>query len=175
MRETVSEDEVIAMTLECIRMCSSGTRVTILTNEETNKWKDLEAKFRKRELKTPLYVVKTLPLKLAEGERLYHSVFWHIDKSENVPGPIEFLTYGGHSVDYDGGDTSYNGIGLSKKISISDDGDKFYKAEFNPLAGYTFLKKNGVLKITAPTTPKKSKFLIQLAINCVKLTAKAKG
>lgn len=183
--EPYSEEEVIAMTLECVRRGRSHGKITILTNAKTKKWKPFEKTIQT--LKKPIYTVKTVPLKLKKDELLYHSSFWIYELAEDYseyPRHVEFITYGGSPEDHLGSDTSYNGIGLSYMLSIDKQNGKKYNSEMNPLAGYTFLKTANTLTVKAPHTKsalskeaerKLAAQLISCVVDCIHLTAKSKG
>jgi hypothetical protein len=174
--ENLSIDEVVEITLECVRLTGSSSRTTILTNEATTKWKSYEKGLRERSLKKPIYKMRELPLKVEKGELLYHWSFSDESISDEVEIYAQYPTYGGVSEGYD---TCYQGNGFSRMLIVSDDGENEFFTETNGLAGYTFLKKGGVVSIQADVKSKQSQksplLLMQDAIRCLALSAKANG
>lgn len=174
--EDLSIDEVVAITLECVRLSGGSSRTTILTNEATRKWKSYEKGFSDRSLEEPIYKVKTVPLKIAEGELLYHWSFSDESIHDEVEVYAQYPTYGGASKD---DETSYQGNGFSRKLTVSDDGENEVERETNGLIGYTFLQKDGVISIKASVKSKQQResplVLMKYAIKCLTLSAKANG
>jgi hypothetical protein len=180
--ESISLDDVIAMTLECVRLTGVHKNTLILTNEKTKKWQAIEKALQKRTLKEPLYTVKTVPLKVSDGDRLYHWAYWPDSIVDEQSEPTRFPTHGGKQDSRDGSYTSYKGIGLSYPLSLYfPNTEETRDEELNPLAGYTFQKQNGSIVIQAPILPlqeggkKDALVLMRKAVECLILSAQSNG
>lgn len=177
--ENRSIDEVVAITLECVRLSGGSSRTTLLTNEVTKKWKSYEEGFCDHSLRKPIFQVKTVPLKVAKSELLYHWSFNAESISDEKEEYAQFPTYGGASQDFQGCDTPYQGNGFSRKMVVSSNGEDKFERETNELVGYTFLRKNGVISIKASLNSKEQRksplILMKDAIKCLTLSAKANG
>lgn len=178
--ETIPLDDVIAMTLECVRLTGANKKTFILTSESTKKWQAVEKGLQDRTIEEPLYNVKTVPLKVADNDLLYHWAYWPGSIVEEQSEPTRFPAHGGKQDSKDGSHASYQGIGLSYLISMDFPNEKITReVELNDLAGYTFEKQNEFITIQAPELPlqneeKTDAFeLMKHAIESLILSAKA--
>lgn len=178
--ESIPLDDVIAMTLECVRLTWANKATFILTSESTKKWQAIEKGLQENTIEEPLYTVKTVPLKVNEGDLLYHWAYWPGSIVEEQSEPTRFPAHGGKQDNKDGSHTSYQGIGLSYLLSTYFPNEKETRdVELNDLAGYTFEKQNGFIVIQSPAlAPKKEEEinpfeLMKQAIECLILSAKA--
>lgn len=177
--ESIPLDDVIAMTLECVRLTGANDHTFILTNEETKKWKDVEKALQDRTLEVPMFSAKTVPLAVADTDLLYHWAYWPGTLSEEQSEPTRFPTHGGKQAG-NAGTTSYQGIGFSYPLSCYyPNSDETRFEEINPLAGYSFQNQDGfiVIQSPAPSPPKqKDAFvLMKQAVECLALSVQANG
>lgn len=179
--ESIPLDDVIAMTLECVRLTGANNKTFILTNEETKKWKAVEEDLQNRKIKDPLYSVKTVPLAVSDSDLLYHWAYWPVSLVEEQSEPTRFPTHGGKQDGSTESHASYQGIGMSYPLTMYfPNTNETRNEELNPLAGYTFQKKDGFIVIqapaVAPTQPKQEKqdafTLMKQAVECLILSAK---
>jgi hypothetical protein len=178
--ESIPLDDVIAMTLECVRLTGTNKATFILTSESTKKWQALEKGLQNNTIEEPLYTVKTVPLKVAESDLLYHWAYWPGSIKEEQSEPTRFPAHGGKQDGKDGSHTSYQGIGLSYLLSMHDpNAEETLEAELNDLAGYTFEKQNGFITIQAPALAPQTKEendafeLMKQAVQCLNLSSQA--
>ena len=178
--ESIPLDDVIAMTLECVRLTGANKHSFILTNERTKKWKSIEKDLQNGTLKAPLYKAKTVPLKVPDGELLYHWAYWPGSIVEEQSEPTRFPAHGGRQDGHDGSYSSYQGIGLSYPLSLYfPNTEETRYEELNPLAGYTFQKQDGFIVIQSPDRPlqkqekKDALILMKQAVECLILSAQA--
>lgn len=180
--ETIPLDDVIAMTLECVRLSYTNKNTFILTNENTRKWLAVEKGLQENTITEPLYTVKTVPLKVTDGDLLYHWAYWPDSIGEEQSKPTGFPVCSGKPDIKNNNHASYQGIGLSYSLSMYFPNEKETRqAELNPLAGYTFEKQNGFITIQAPAaSPQKQEDvdaykLMKNAVECLILSAQANG
>jgi hypothetical protein len=178
--ESIPLDDVIAMTLECVRLTGANKHTFILTSESTKKWQAIEKPLQENTIEKPLYEVKTVPLNVTDSDLLYHWAYWPgsivLEQSE----PTRFPAHGGKQDTSDGSRTSYQGIGLSYTLSMYfSNTEETRDAELNSLAGYKFEKQSGFIVIQAPVpatleSEKNQAFdLMKQAIECLILSAQA--
>ena len=178
--EPFSLDDVIAMTLECVRLTGVHKNTIILTDDRTEKWKSIEKGLQDGTIEEPIYTIKTVPLNVSDGDLLYHWAYWPGSITEEQSEPTRFPTHGGKQESADGSHTSYQGIGLSFPLSmLFPNTDETRDLELNSLAGYKFEKQNGFIVIQAPALPqqkeeKKDAYaLMKQAVECLILSTKA--
>eukprot|EP00112_Aurelia_sp_Birch-Aquarium-sp1_P003436 Seg13836.3 transcript_id=Seg13836.3/GoldUCD/mRNA.D3Y31 product="hypothetical protein" protein_id=Seg13836.3/GoldUCD/D3Y31 len=191
--ETIPVDEVIAMVMECERLIDGYGKLTILTNEQTQKWKKFErdGEYKDRKDEKPFFTPKVVELKVGKDERLYHWSYFTSDAWGDVPGdyevesfpPLRFPTFIRLKNPEAGTDSRFQALGNSYPLSVHPTWqDEPSPVELNHHAGYAFIKKGNVITITAATlakennAEKKQAFAkMKSAIKSLTLSAKSDG
>lgn len=155
--ETFTTDEVIAMSLECVRLTGMSGKLTILVNEKTKKWKDLEKGLQEWTIKEPIYTPKQVELKVGANERLYHWSYIYSDEWKDIPGDyavedfptMRFPTFIRQKEGQE--KMLYNGIGMSLKLRVKFNWEKEEKmVELNTNQGYEFIQQGKLITIRVP-------------------------
>lgn len=151
--ESMLLDEVIAMTLECVRRTGTNNKTFILTSESTKKWQAVEKGLQENTIEEPLFTGKTVPLKVADGDLLYHWAYWPDTILEEQSEPTRFPVCSGKLDIKNNSHTAYQGNRLSYLLSTYFPNEKETRdVELNRLAGYTFGEHNGFITIQTPTS-----------------------